>query len=305
VLPDVAQLDPEIGPVSPNAEMTAAWDGPEGDHWADHAARYEASSARYRHALLAALELGEHSTVLDIGCGAGASTIEVGRVASAGSVLGVDLSSRMLALGRAAAAAEGLGHVHFEQADAQVHRFDEAAHDTAVSCFGAMFFEDPVAAFGNIKRSLRPGASLALLAWRDLPRNEWVGAVRSALAAGRELPTPPPGAPGPFSLADRDITAERLGAAGYRDVELTSIDEPIYFGSDAEDAYSFVSTLGITRGLTADLDDATRTAALDELRHTLEDHKTDDGVLFSGSAWLITARHAAPPRTPPGDGEAR
>jgi hypothetical protein len=127
------------------------------------------------------------------------------------------------------------------------------------------------------------------LAWRDLKRNEWVDAIRSALAAGRDLPTPPPGAQGPFSMADRDITSERLEAAGYRDIDFSSIDEPICFGTDADDAYSFVSTFGITRGLTADLDAATRTEALDQLHQTLKEHETADGVLFDGSAWLITA----------------
>jgi SAM-dependent methyltransferase len=275
--------------MSGNAEMAAAWDGPEGDHWADHADRYEATSQRYGRALLAALDLAENSAALDVGCGTGASTIEVGRIASAGAVLGVDLSSRMLALGRAAAAADGLGHVRFEQADAQLHPFDAATHDVAISCFGAMFFEDPVAAFANIRRSLRPGAAFVTLAWRDLKRNEWVGALRTALAAGRDLPTPPPGAQGPFSMADREITTQRLHAAGYRDIDFSSVDEPIRFGTDTDDAYSFVSTLGITRGLTADLDGATRTAALEQLHHTLADHETADGVLFSGSAWLITA----------------
>jgi SAM-dependent methyltransferase len=275
--------------MSANSNMTAAWDGPEGDHWAEHADRYEATSVRYRRALLDALNLGERSAVLDVGCGTGATTIEAGRVASAGSVLGVDLSSRMLALGRAAAAAAGLGHVRFEQADAQVHPFDAVTYDVAISCFGAMFFEDPVAAFANVRRSLRPGALFVTLAWRDLKRNEWVDAIRSALAAGRDLPTPPPGAQGPFSMADRDITSERLEAAGYRDIDFSSIDEPICFGTDADDAYSFVSTFGITRGLTADLDAATRTEALDQLHQTLKEHETADGVLFDGSAWLITA----------------
>lgn len=273
-----------------NADMAAAWDGPEGDHWAEHSARYEASSVRFRQALLAAVDLDERSTVLDVGCGAGRSTIEAGRIASAGSVLGVDLSSQMLALARRAAEAEGLGHVRFEQADAQVHPFEAAAYDAAISCFGAMFFDDPVAAFANIGRSLRPGASLVMLAWRDLDRNEWVGALRTALAAGRDLPTPPPGAHGPFSMADRDIATTRLHAAGYRNFEFTSIDEPVCFGTDADDAYPFMSTLGITRGLTAGLDDATRTATLGALRQTLEDHQTDHGLLFNGSAWLIVAR---------------
>ena len=272
-----------------NADMAAAWDGPEGDHWAEHSARYEASSARFRKALLAAVDLDERSAVLDVGCGAGRSTVEAGRIASAGSVLGVDLSSQMLALATRAAAAEGLGHVRFEQADAQVHPFEAAAYDAAISCFGVMFFDDPVAAFANIGRALRPGAALVMLAWRDLDRNEWVGAIRTALAAGRDLPTPPPGAQGPFSMADRDIATTRLRDAGYRKVDFTSIDEPICFGTDVDEAYPFMSTLGITRGLTQGLDETTRAAALGALRQTLEDHQTDDGLLFPGSAWLIVA----------------
>lgn len=272
-----------------NADMLAAWDGPEGDHWTEHAARYEASSARYRQRLLTAAGLEERSAVLDVGCGAGRSSIEAGRIASAGSVLGVDLSSRMLSLARAAAAAEGLGHVSFEQADAQVHPFSASRYDVAISNFGAMFFDDPVAAFANIRRSLRPDGSLVVLAWRDLDRNEWVSSLRTALAAGRDLPPPAPGAQGPFSMADRDITAARLQAAGYDEIEFISIDEPVCLGLDADDAYPFISTLGITRGLTAHLDDATRSATLGALRQTLEDHQTDDGLLFKGSAWLIVA----------------
>lgn len=274
-----------------NAEMAAAWDGPEGDHWADNAGRYEATSERFRSALLGALDLRDDSGVVDIGCGTGAATREAARIAAKGAVLGVDLSRQMLEVARARAAADGLDHVRFERADAQVHPFDRAAFDVAISCFGAMFFADPVAALANIRRSLRPGASLALLAWRDLARNEWVDAVRTALAAGRSLPVPPPGSPGPFSMADRHITTSWLTEAGYRDLDLSSVDEPLWFGRDADDAYSFVSTFGVTRGLIADLDDAARTDALDQLHQTLKDHETPDGVTLAGSAWLITANN--------------
>ncbi len=272
-----------------NEGMAAAWDGPEGDHWAEHADRYEATSQRYGQVLLEAAGLRPDSAVLDIGCGTGATTLGAGRVAAQGSALGVDLSARMLAVGRAVAAAEQLDHVRFEQADAQVHPFEAAAFDVAISSFGAMFFADPVAAFTNIGRALRPGAPLVLTGWRELAANEWVDAVRSALAAGRDLPTPPPGVPSPFSLADQGITTERLRAAGYDDIDFRPLAEPMCFGKDADDAYSFVSTFGITRGLTADLDDATKRAALELLHRTLADHETPDGVVFSSSAWLITA----------------
>jgi SAM-dependent methyltransferase len=279
--------------MSTNAEMLALWDGPEGDHWADNAERYEATNAAYDRTLLAALNLGAHSTVLDIGCGTGVMSIEAGRIAAKGSVLGVDLSSRMLARARSIAAAEGLDHVQFEQADAQVHPFVESAYDVATSSFGGMFFADPVAAFANIRRGLRPGGSLVMLAWRDLPRNAWLVELRSALAAGRDLPTPPPGMQGPFSLAEPDIARGRLEAAGFGDIRFSSIDEPMCFGRDADDAYSFLATFGITRGLTHDLDADTRAAALAAMRNLLDKHETSDGVLLASSAWLIEATNGA------------
>lgn len=275
--------------MSANAEMVALWDGPEGDHWADNAERYEATNASYERTLLSTLGLGPRSAVLDIGCGTGVLSIEAGRIASEGSVLGVDLSSRMLARARSVAAAEGLDHVHFEQADAQAHPFDESAYDVATSSFGGMFFGDPVAAFANIGRALRPGGSLAMLAWRDLTENDWLVELRGALAAGRDLPTPPPGVPGPFSFADPEIARARLETAGYRDVRFSALDEPMCFGRDADDAYSFLSTFGITRGLTHDLDEDSRAASLAAMRKLVEAHETPDGVLLSSAAWLIEA----------------
>jgi SAM-dependent methyltransferase len=277
-------------PAAGNAEMAAAWDGPEGAHWAEHAEHYEATGPAYDAALLGAVELRDDSTALDVGCGTGALTRALGRRVREGSVLGVDLSARMLDVGRRAAAAEGLDHVRFVQGDAQVFPFAPATFDTAFSSFGAMFFADPVAAFANIRGALLPGAPMVLVAWRDLDRNEWIREFRHALAAGRDLPTPPPGVPSPFSLADREMTTDRLADAGFVDVTLSSVDEPVTFGRDLEDAWQFVSTIGMARGLTADLDEPTRKAALDRLRRTLEEHETAAGVCFGGSAWLITAR---------------
>ncbi len=196
----------------------------------------------------------------------------------------------MLEHARTAASAEGLTNVRFEQADAQVHPFPPGAFDLALSVFGAMFFAGPVAAFANIARALRPGGGLALLAWRGVEHNEWVAAVREALSAGRALPTPPAGAPGPFGLADPSFTQHALTEAGFVDVGFDEVTEPIRFRDDADDAFSFVTTLGIARGLTQDLDDARKAAALDALHAPLAEHQTDAGVLFDGSAWLVRAR---------------
>jgi SAM-dependent methyltransferase len=275
-----------------NAEQAAAWNGHEGDHWTEHADRYDRATRRAWQRFLNAGLISSSDAVLDIGCGTGNATRQAARLAAQGSAMGVDLSARMLERARQRSKAEGLANVSFVQADAQVHPFDENAFDIAISCFGAMFFGDPVAAFTNIGRALGTGGGLALLAWRELARNEWLTELRAALAVGRQLPEPPPDAPTPFALADPDRVRGILGAAGYENVSFEPVDEPIEFGSDADDAFAFVRTIGIVEGLTQDLDDDGRAQAMAELQKTVIAHDSADGVLFGTSAWLITARRS-------------
>lgn len=273
-----------------NVEMAAAWDGHEGDHWTEQADRYDAAGRRHRQYLLDRNVVASGDRVLDIGCGAGLFTTEVARLAAPGAVLGVDLSGRMLELARRRGQAAGLDNVTFEQADAQVHPFEEASFDVAVSAFGAMFFNDRPAAFANIGRALRPGGSLVMLAWRELGANEWLVEMREALAAGRTLPVPPMGGPGPFGLADADGVTGVLAGAGFDQISLDEVNEAIEFGRDAADAFSFVRTMGMVEGLTRDLDDETKATTMDRVRAMLSAHETDDGVLLGTSSWLITAR---------------
>jgi len=158
--------------------------------------------------------------VLDIGCGSGQTTRDAARCATAGSALGVNLSSRMIELARQLAEREQVVNATFHQADAQVHTFPDQHFDIAISRSGAMFFGNAVVAFKNIARAVRPGGRLVLLSWQPLARNEWVSAFRTALAVGRWLPTPPQDAPGPFSLSDPDRVRGLLTSAGFADVRL-------------------------------------------------------------------------------------
>ena len=275
-----------------NEDMAKAWDGEEGDRWTEHAERYEAAGTDLWEQFLAAVPIATTDRVLDIGCGTGKSTRDAARAASAGSALGIDLSSRMLEYARQRSDAEGLNNVEFRQADAQVYSFEEQSFDLVISSFGAMFFADRLAAFQNIARALRPGGRLAVLAWRDMASNEWLGAIRDSLAAGRDLPMPPAGAPGPFGLTDADGVRDMLRAADFEDIELTELKGQMRYGGDADEAWAWVRTMGPVRGLSEGLDDATRKAAHERLRQVLAEHETPDGVMFGSSAWLITARRS-------------
>jgi SAM-dependent methyltransferase len=271
-----------------NVEQARAWDGDEGAYWAAHAERFDASIAAYHAAFLETAQIGSSHRVLDIGCGTGQTTRDAARQARAGAVVGVDLSSQMIDLAHQLAVAEGLANVRFEQADAQIYPFERETFDVAFSRTGAMFFGDPVAAFGNIARALRPSGRLVLLAWQALPRNEWIREIATALAAGRQLPAPPPNAPGPFSLADPERVRAILATTGFADAEFQAVSKPFYVGRDAEDAFDYI--LGFAGWMLEGLDEAGRSRALEALRASLVRHDTGNGVSYDSAAWLITAR---------------
>jgi SAM-dependent methyltransferase len=156
-----------------------------------------------------------------------------------------------------------------------------------------MFFADPVAAFANVGRALRPGARLVSLVWQAHDRNEWSTVIHQALTAGT---TRPPVAAA-FSLADPTITRGILTAAGFVQVGFTEVHEPVYYGPDSATAYDTVLGLQFVKDLLADLDASAADHALRRLRTTLEAHETTNGVLFDSRAWIVTARR--PPKHRP------
>ncbi|HEX2133662.1 MAG TPA: methyltransferase domain-containing protein [Actinophytocola sp.] len=248
---------------------------------------YDAELSRYNVRLRTAAGVRTADRVLDIGCGAGQTTRDAARSATSGSALGVDLSRPMVDRARQLSEREGIRNVDFERADAQVRPFAPADFTLAISRFGTMFFTNPVAAFTNIGRALRPGARLVQLVWQAYDRQEWSTAVRQALAGDRRAPAGLGRAA--FSLADPTVTAGVLTAAGFTTVEITDVREPVYYGPDAASARDAVLDLRMVQDLVADLDATATTRALDRLLAMLDAHDTGEGVWFDSGAWLVTA----------------
>lgn len=262
-------------------------------HAAEHEERTEALTAGYDAVLVSSAGVEAGSAVLDVGCGSGGFTCKVARTAAPGAVVGIDVAAPLVARARQRAQADGPSNVSFVEGDASVHAFEAASFDVAVSRFGAMYFGHPVPAFANLARALRPGARLALVAWRELAANEWMWAVAEALAAGRPLPERPPGDPGAFGLADEATVRAVLGEAGFGDVAVEAVDEPVVLGADAGEAFDFVSTLDLTRRALEGVEGPARRAALGELRAVLAAHEVAGGGVQLGSgAWIVTARRA-------------
>ncbi|WP_338770504.1 methyltransferase domain-containing protein [Nocardia vulneris] len=247
---------------------------------------YDAELRRHNEHFRAAARVGAGERVLDIGCGTGQSTREAARAAD--SVLGVDLSAPMLEQARRISAEQGCTNVTYQLADAQVHPFPPAHFDLCISRFGTMFFPDPVAAFTNIGRALRPGARMVLLVWQQRARNEWATAIRESLTS-----TPaPPGGPDAFTLGDPTVTEGILQAAGYTDLTFTEVHEPVYYGPDTTTALDTVLRLWEVKDLLAALDPDAAEQARARLTATLDAHHTETGVYFDSRAWIVQARRS-------------
>jgi len=271
-----------------NVEQAANWDGPDGEYWAAHQARFDGSIGPHHRQLMAAAAIAPGERVLDIAAATGSPAATPPgrpgrRVGPRCRPVGADAGA-----GRAAGQGRGLGNIRFEQADAQVHTFEPGAFDVVISRFGVMFFADPPAAFANIASAVRSGGRLAMLVWQPLAANEWMTAMRGALAVGRDLPVPPPGVPSPFGLP-KGLRHRRADGSRFTDVAFEDSEQPS--GSAPTPTTPTGSWPASSPPHAAGrLDEATKAQALDNLRATAAAHETADGVVFGSAAWVVTAR---------------
>ncbi|MCX5380463.1 class I SAM-dependent methyltransferase [Streptomyces sp. NBC_00091] len=276
-----------------NTAQAQAWNSYEGAHWAAHHDRWNAVNAGFDQPLLAAASIRPDERVLDIGCGAGATTRLAARAAHRGHALGLDLSGPMLDRARTLAAQENLANVAFTHGDAQVHPLPPAAYDVAISRFGIMFFADPTAAFANIASALRPGARIAFLSAAEPEGNEWLTALTGLADILPIGGFGSPGGPGMFSLADPGTATALLRTAGFHNVRAEHVEAWGIWGRTARDAADFLLDSGPGRHLLSAVDPDTQARARDRLTETLRAHEAEGAVRLRSTGWLLTATHPA------------
>jgi SAM-dependent methyltransferase len=271
--------------MSGNEQQIEYWNGAVGERWAKLQQTIDANMASIAEALLpfAAPKPGER--VLDIGCGCGTTTLLLSKaVGPSGDVTGVDISGPMLAVARG----RGIS-ANFVEADASTHSF-KATHDLVFSRFGVMFFADPLAAFANIRKALKPHGRLAFVCWRAFVENEW---ARVPYAAAKPLlPEEPPGdpfAPGPFAFADSGRLRNILDEAGFNDIRINPLDSVMHMGADIEEAAKQATNIGPLARAMNGLDDARREKVRALVKEALAKYRTKDGVSPGAACWLVGA----------------
>lgn len=191
------------------------------EHWSSAWPKREVLTSVVTPYLLDACRLEPGQCVLDIGSGAGIASLGAAAVVGpAGRVVGADISAPLVAYASNRVAGGDPAPVSFVVRDVQQDAIEGGPFDVAISQFGVMFFDDPVAAFGNVREHVAPGGRLAFACWQAMERNPWF--VGPALRPF--VPPPPPPAPGrhptgPFAFAEPDAVLSFLRGAGWSDVE--------------------------------------------------------------------------------------
>lgn len=282
-----------------NANQIADWNGQSGERWVANQARLDAMLAVFGKAAIeaAAPVMGER--VLDVGCGAGASSLALAALVGAGGrVLGVDISAPLI--GRARALAPQDSTALFLVADASSAKLPEGEFDILFSRFGVMFFDDPAGAFAHMRRALKPGGRVSFVCWRGVAENDWMrlpmGAIKGIVPSTAQ---PDSEAPGSFSFGDRGRVARILTAAGFTDISIAPLDASIPFGEggtrDAaiEDAVEMAFEVGPLSRVLADQSNDIRARASAAVRAAFSGQLGERSVMIGGAAWIVMARNPA------------
>lgn len=272
-----------------NAAQIDHWNVTAGPTWAelhrqlDH--QIEVLGAEAIRAL--APQVGER--VLDIGCGCGQTTLALAQlVGPTGAVVGVDISQPMLEVARARPIPAHSAEPEFSRLDAQVANFGGPPFDAAFSRFGVMFFDDPTAAFNNIRSALKPTGRLAFVCWRPMRDNPWMQ-VPFAAALPHLPPLPPidPTAPGPFAFADPHRLRAILSGAGYQDIAIDAFDAAIG-GADLDQTFELTLRVGpLGAALREHPERGGDIAAA--VRESLAAYLTPTGVMMPAAVWIVSA----------------
>ncbi len=277
----------KLEPQGANAEQIEFWNGEAAKSWIEYQDRLDVLLRPLSQTVVARAALVPGESVLDVGCGCGATSLEF--AARGARVVGIDVSGPMLDQARGRASSAG-ANAQFILADAATHRF-AAEFDVLFSRFGVMFFADPVVAFRNLRSALKPDGRVAFLCWQSVKVNPWMavpmGAARPHLP---EQPAPvDPRAPGPFAFADTDYVRAILVQAGYRGVEIESVEADLELGSDVDEALAFVGRVGPLSRPLAQVDADVRKRALLAVRDALAPLGRDGPIKLGARCWLVTA----------------
>ncbi len=242
----------------------------------------------FQEQLLQEIPSGYDGSVLDIGCGAGSTSLAVAsRLGPNGRCLGVDISEPMLKAARKRPGLETLP-LEFALADAQTHDFSPEQFDRLISRFGVMFFPDPVEAFLNLRGACKPQGTLRFLAWRAPEENPFMTeAQRAAQPLVPEMAPAKSGSVGQFAFADGEYVTQILKESEWEQIQVNPLDLTLTLPVSALE--SFVTRLGPLGLVFEQLEEARKAPIVEVVKTAFEPYIQNDQLHFRAACWMVDA----------------
>ncbi len=229
--------------------------------------------------------------VLDIGCGAGTTSISLASACPDAHITGIDISPDLVSLAQQRTVSNP--RLVFHLADASTWSAPQK-FDLLISRHGVMFFDRPIEAFQHIHGVVRTGGMLLFSCFRSVGENLWAAEVAPIIERVLNHPLPPqvPHAPGPFGFADETHVGNILGTAGFGKMHADKVDFEYVAGAGADpvaDAVAFFSRIGPFASVLRSLAPQQKPKLLTELSAFAANHLIGDTVRFTAAAWIWSA----------------
>jgi len=269
------------------------WAGEMGERWLANMDRFEGMLAPIGQALLSHCGFRPGERVVDVGCGAGRTSLDIARrVVPSGAVLGIDISAQLVAAAGRRAQAEHLSNVSFRCADATTVSIEGPPFDRLFSRFGLMFFEDAWAAFANLHTLLRAGGRADFSVWAPAKENPWIVEVMGVIGRYVDVPQRPPRAPSPFALDDPTYIRELLEQGGFSATRIDTWEGQQPVGGPRATPQQAVEFVFDAMSFGKVLDDKgaqVRDQVKADLGALFARYHVPAGVQMSGKAFFVTA----------------
>ena len=275
-----------------NKNQRDFWSGKGGDIWVERQNAMDTMLSPLGEAALNKLNLNEGENVLDIGCGCGNTTLNIAkRISPDGQVTGLDISKPMLKRAKESANEMSISNASFNCVDVQTDDIGEEVYSAAFSRFGVMFFEDPVAAFCNINKSLITGASLSFVCWQSPALNPWQSLFIEAVKKYVDLPSPPPRSPSPFAFMESEYVSSILEESNFQNIMIEGHEAEVnmFSGRSLSDSVKdYISINPVVSGMLKDSTEQEKTEIINSAIEAFSPYYSAKGLMFPSATWLVT-----------------
>ena len=275
-----------------NIKQKQFWSGAGGDVWVDKQREMDIMLNPLGQKAIEQLILKENTKILDIGCGCGATTIEIAKMIPKGHVTGLDISIPMLDRAEKLASEMSLSNIDFQVKDVQTEEISSNHYDIAFSRFGVMFFENPYEAFKNINQSIKENGQLVFVCWQHPSLNPWQSLSLQVIKEYLDLPSPPPKSPGPFAFEDKDYIEDILKGSDFIDISIADNQEDIvmFSGKSIREACEDYLTINpVVTEMLKNSGNELKEEILEALIAKFSSFHNNDGLLFPSATWIVSA----------------